>query len=496
MRSGQQDALSSHWTIALSEQGFLGALVFLLITHFFLALEIPPAEDELYYWTWSKNLSLSYFDHPPMVAWWIALATKLFGNSLFSIRLPACLTHFFLFLILGKHSSPKSVLYFLLLTPLSLFGALFMTPDIPLLLFWLLYVQWTVSVEQTLSAWGDDPVSRVYQPRPISSFTWIQGGFLLGLGLLSKYTMALAPLCLLFLLFKYQLRSWWRGFLLHGLISMLVFSPVLIFNFQTHFKPFLFQWTHIQQQVPFSFLYTFLGNQVLLLGALPFLLTPWIILNYTLLSRISSARVFTYFFFIPLAFFIYKATHRFLEANWALVAYISFWPLASYFLKVSSFRLGKGICLALAFVVPLSLSGLIAMHLIKPVSFISTSQDRLSKLASQLRLVKEFVDHPGVSKKTPLFLQNYQWTSYFLFLGFSSSYQLPDQGRPSHFSLNPVFPCEFDSVYYFHPVGEALPESLSCYKRTSAIFSAPLTVRNVTLSHWELIQLHKGDLSS
>ena len=25
--------------------------------------------DETYYWVWSKNLQLSYYDHPPMIAY-------------------------------------------------------------------------------------------------------------------------------------------------------------------------------------------------------------------------------------------------------------------------------------------------------------------------------------------------------------------------------------------------------------------------------------------
>ena len=42
--------------------------------------------DEAYYWVWSQNLQLSYFDHPPMIAYLIKLTT-LFSNSIFCIRL-------------------------------------------------------------------------------------------------------------------------------------------------------------------------------------------------------------------------------------------------------------------------------------------------------------------------------------------------------------------------------------------------------------------------
>src|SRR5512139_3734300 len=45
--------------------------------------------QEAYYWTWSRRLDLSYFDHPPLVAWTIRAATELFGSSERAIRLAA-----------------------------------------------------------------------------------------------------------------------------------------------------------------------------------------------------------------------------------------------------------------------------------------------------------------------------------------------------------------------------------------------------------------------
>lgn len=66
-------------------------LVFLTLFHFWLSAHLPPSEDELYYWAWAKDLHWSYFDHPPMVAYLIALSTKIFGDNLFGIRFFACL---------------------------------------------------------------------------------------------------------------------------------------------------------------------------------------------------------------------------------------------------------------------------------------------------------------------------------------------------------------------------------------------------------------------
>jgi len=51
------------------------------------AVIIPLTEDEAYYRLWAQHLRLGYFDHPPMVAWWIAVGQGLAGPSQFGIRL-------------------------------------------------------------------------------------------------------------------------------------------------------------------------------------------------------------------------------------------------------------------------------------------------------------------------------------------------------------------------------------------------------------------------
>jgi len=52
-----------------------------------IAARYPLTADETYYWVWSKHLAYGYTDHPPMVAWLIAL-TSAFGNGPLSVRLP------------------------------------------------------------------------------------------------------------------------------------------------------------------------------------------------------------------------------------------------------------------------------------------------------------------------------------------------------------------------------------------------------------------------
>ncbi|MBF8261431.1 MAG: conserved membrane protein of unknown function, partial [candidate division NC10 bacterium] len=50
-------------------------------------LDLAP--DEAHYWTWSKRLDWSYYSKGPMVAYLIALSTRLGGDTDFYVRLPA-----------------------------------------------------------------------------------------------------------------------------------------------------------------------------------------------------------------------------------------------------------------------------------------------------------------------------------------------------------------------------------------------------------------------
>lgn len=54
------------------KQSPFGLAVFLCITWIGTGILTPVTGDEAYYYWWSEHLSGFYFDHPPMVAWWIA----------------------------------------------------------------------------------------------------------------------------------------------------------------------------------------------------------------------------------------------------------------------------------------------------------------------------------------------------------------------------------------------------------------------------------------
>jgi Dolichyl-phosphate-mannose-protein mannosyltransferase/PilZ domain len=54
---------------------------------------MPLTGEEAYYWIYSQDLQLCYFDHPPMVAYFIRAFTTIFGDTAFGVRMAALFCH-------------------------------------------------------------------------------------------------------------------------------------------------------------------------------------------------------------------------------------------------------------------------------------------------------------------------------------------------------------------------------------------------------------------
>ena len=99
-------------------------LLFIMIKVFFL-LYSKPLPDEAYYWLWSKNIGLSYFDHPPLAAWLQAFLHSFSDNNYVSIRaLPVVSLGIVLtILILWQRHLSKRLTYGMCLKSIVLFLA-------------------------------------------------------------------------------------------------------------------------------------------------------------------------------------------------------------------------------------------------------------------------------------------------------------------------------------------------------------------------------------
>src|SRR5689334_14280136 len=57
-----------------------------LVLRLVAAVFVPLIPEEAYYWMYAQHPALSYFDHPPMVAWVIGGGTSVLGDTELGVR--------------------------------------------------------------------------------------------------------------------------------------------------------------------------------------------------------------------------------------------------------------------------------------------------------------------------------------------------------------------------------------------------------------------------
>jgi len=127
----------------LSGRGVVVLLLAFLLLRWILAAMCEIVPDEAYYWVWSRHLALSYFDHPPMVAYLIRLGTLIGGTTSIGVRWPAGILAVGLVLILwraavrlvGAGNAANFVPITLLVSPLLAVVGMIVTPDTPACFF-------------------------------------------------------------------------------------------------------------------------------------------------------------------------------------------------------------------------------------------------------------------------------------------------------------------------------------------------------------------------
>lgn len=218
----------------MSPAGIVGLVAALTLVRFVIAHFAGLLWDETYYWMWSQNLAAGYYDHPPMVAWWVWAGTAILGDGPLGIRL--------LFVLntvatsaaawgIGRVLFTERIAWraalWVNVTPLLGIAGLMATPDGPSVLFWTLTVLALAAVARTeRGGW------------------WLAVGALAGLGLVAKYTNLFLGLgIVLALILDPRLRRWfaspwlWAG----GAIAVLVFLPVVVWNATHDWLSFRFQ---------------------------------------------------------------------------------------------------------------------------------------------------------------------------------------------------------------------------------------------------------------
>jgi len=285
-------------------------------------LDLSP--DEAHYWEWSRRLDLSYYSKGPMIAYLIAASTSLFGDNVFGVRFPAVIFSVISSVVLyklgremyGERAGVSSAILLQIIPLYSAFGVIF-TIDSPFVAFWIvsLYLFW-----RAVNNPHDSPLS----PRLT---VWVLLGISIGLGLLTKYTMAFFYPCALLYL---TLRAAKRGnsevphFCTSVLISISVFVPVIIWN--AHHDWVTLRHTAGQAHIgeglrilPGS-LIEFIASQI---GVLTPLLSVLMVVALWKIRR-DTPGLFLISFSVPvILFFAIKGLQGKVQANWAMMGYIT-----------------------------------------------------------------------------------------------------------------------------------------------------------------------------
>ncbi len=206
----------------------LGLILVTAVLRVLVNALVGPSVDEAYTVVMARRVSLSYYDHPPLLYWPAALAARLAGSEHpFVVRLPYVIlflvTTWLMYRLGAVLYGEAAGLYAAIALNLSLFFTLcaggWILPDGPLLLFS------TGAVLSFVHATASDAA----HPRRY----WLGTGALCGLALLSKYhAVLLAAGMGLFLLTTARGRTWLRRPepYLAAAAALTVFSPVIVWN--------------------------------------------------------------------------------------------------------------------------------------------------------------------------------------------------------------------------------------------------------------------------
>ncbi len=305
---------------------FMLLLALMFILSMVAMASVPLIPEEAYYWMYAEHSSLSYYDHPPMVAWVIGLGTAVFGDTQFGVRIVGNLLMLGASLLMYRFgrewfSRAAGLVSALLLQVLPMyFGVGFIaTMDSALLFFWMLCLVGVSAALRRNHVWG-----------------WYLAGFALGAAMLSKYTGVFLAAGTVLAVIAH--RPWRRHLLtahpyLAFLLAAAMFSPVIIWNAQHDWASFRFQFLDRFGSKPLN-----LETMLIFIGIQFMVATPFVLwLSAALIPRLLRGRRFlgprwliALSFSLPLLLVMaYKSLRYEVHINWTLPVFLSLLPAVS-----------------------------------------------------------------------------------------------------------------------------------------------------------------------
>lgn len=300
-----------------ADRFFLRSLLITTLIRAVMAAIVPLTGDEAYFIVWGEHPDFGYYDHTPMVGWWLSAMLAL-GRSVWLMRLPALLTTVVVAWLIWRAAksldagkagwagalylwSPHNVLNFLI------------TTDTPLVLF---------------SALAGVALFRAVQRDRWPGF--LLAGLLLGLAFLSKYFAVLLGAAFAVILLGFAGRPRWGALLLVLAGVMPSAALNIAWNHQHGWTNILFNLFNRTSDAGFA-----VGNVLAYLAVIILPVAPlaWGLLRRRVEGRLpwrdawvgwrrSGAHVYVLAVAVPLALLLVVSLQKPVGAHWPL----SFFP--------------------------------------------------------------------------------------------------------------------------------------------------------------------------
>ncbi|MFH1980554.1 MAG: glycosyltransferase family 39 protein [Pseudomonadota bacterium] len=278
--------------------------------------------DETNYWQWSRYLDLGYHDQAPMIGWLIRIGTLMLGHTEQAVRLPSIIalavTSIYLVKMAGHWFGNRAALNVALMSQ-GIFafniGGILATAD---------------GLQAACWAAACYHVGRGYEDGTWGQ--WLLGGMWFGLGMLSKYSMAL----FLPFAFFYGLTSAVHRRRLAGIrpyagvaLGLVMFTPVIAWNARHNWNSM----RHVayiggasnEMLIHWNFFGDFIAAQAALLTPLAFILVLmawWQAIRH---SRSGGAWTDSYLLWVSLpvvAGFALLSLHTRVYGNWPMAGFV------------------------------------------------------------------------------------------------------------------------------------------------------------------------------
>lgn len=179
--------------------------------------------EEAQYWLWAQRPDWSYYSKPPLIAWVNYGMGIIFPHSDYVIRMTALMfgagTLFIAYrlarLLFNNVRIAIMAVIILSVSPYFVIASTFFTTDSLLIFFWVASLYFLFRAQK-------DP----------SFINWSFTGLSFGLGCLSKYAMFFFLFALIPLLLTKEKRQENRGIVISLIIGLIMFLPVVIWNYQ------------------------------------------------------------------------------------------------------------------------------------------------------------------------------------------------------------------------------------------------------------------------